>query len=188
MMGLLTPARVRRLRRARVPHARPRPRLHGAEGPHRARPLPGRVGGDAVLHRGARGGRVQVGLDPRGQREVRAARGLLDPDLHASRDRLPARDLRRLLPHADAHGRVGGGLGEVARPQGLEGARDPRHRQRRRRNARHLRRGLRLGRGAHLEPDAGVRRPLPRERGAEVPAPEAHAARPTCASPSRVPT
>ena len=87
---------VQRLRRARVPDARARPRLPGAEGPHRARPLPGRVGGDALVHRGARGGRVQVGLDPRGQREVRAAGGVLDPGLHASRDRLPARDLRRL--------------------------------------------------------------------------------------------
>ena len=56
------------------------------------------------------------------------AGGLLDPRLHASGDRLPARDLRRLAPHADAHGRVGGSLGEMARAQGLDGARDPRHR------------------------------------------------------------
>ena len=54
MMGLLTPVRVQRLRRARLPDARPRPGLHGAEGAHRPRPLPGRVGGHAVLHRGAR--------------------------------------------------------------------------------------------------------------------------------------
>ena len=40
-------------------------------------------------------------------------------------------------------------------------------------HARHLRRGLRLGGRPRLEPDAGVGRPLPRERGAEVPAPEA---------------
>ena len=145
MIGLLTPGGVRRLRRARLPHARPRPRVHGAEGPHRARPLPGRVGGDAVLDRGARGGGLQVGLDPRGQREVRAAGRLLDPRLHAPRDRLPARDLRRLAPHADAHGRVGRRLGEVAGAQGLEGARDPRHRQRRQGDARHLRRRLRRG-------------------------------------------
>ena len=90
-----------------------RPRLHGAEGPHRPRPLPGRVGGDAVLHRGAGGGGLQVGLDPRGQRAVRAAGGVLDPDLHAPGDRLPARDLRRLVPHAHAHRRLGGGVGEV---------------------------------------------------------------------------
>ena len=131
MMGLSDAGRVRRLRRARVPHARSRPRLHGAEGPHRPRPLPGRMGGDAFVHRGAGGGRVQVGLDPRGQREVRAAGRLLDPDLHASGDRFSARDLRRLVPHAHAHRRVGGGVGEVARAQGLEGAGDPRHRQRR---------------------------------------------------------
>ena len=117
MMGLLTPVRVQRLRRARVPHARPRARLHGAEGPHRPRPLPGRVGGHAVLDRGARGRGLQVGLDPRGQRALRAAGRLLDPRLHASGDGLPARDLRRLLPHAHAHGRVGRGVGQVAARQ-----------------------------------------------------------------------
>ena len=69
-------------------------------------------------------------------------------DLHPSRDRLPARDLRRLVPHADADGRLGRGLGEVARAAGLEGARDPRDRERRRGHARDVRHGLRLGRGA----------------------------------------
>ena len=58
---------------------------------------------------------MQVGLDPRGQRHLRPAGGVLDPRLHAPGDRLPARDLRRLVPHADAHGRVRRGLGEVAR-------------------------------------------------------------------------
>ena len=76
--------------------------------------------------------RLQVGLDPRGQRALRASRGLLDPHLHAPGDRLSARDLRRLVPHADAHRRLGRGLGEVARRPGLEGARDPRRGQRRR--------------------------------------------------------
>ena len=85
------------MRRAGVPHARRGPVLHGPEGPHRARPLSGRVGGDAVVHRGARGRGVQVGVDPRAEpRALRPADGVLDPDLHAPRDGLPARDLRRL--------------------------------------------------------------------------------------------
>ena len=40
--------------------------------------------------------------------------------------------------------------------------------QRRAGHARDLRHGLRVGRGAHLEPDPGVGRPLPRGGGAEV--------------------
>ena len=95
-------------------------------------------------------------------------------DLYAPGDRLPARDLRRLVPHADAHGRLGSGLGEVARAEGLEGARDPRRGHVGRGHARHLRHGLRLGRGADLEPDAGVARPLRRRGGAELPAPADH--------------
>ena len=53
----------------------------------------------------------------------------------------------------------------------LERARDPRHRQRRRGHARHVRRGVRVGGRAHLEPHAGVGRPVPRGAGAAVPAP-----------------
>ena len=64
----------------------------------------------------------------------------------------PARDLRRLLPHGHAHRRLGGGLGEVAGAQGLEGARDRRRRPHGRRRARDLQRGLRLGGSAGLEP------------------------------------
>ena len=45
---------------------------------------------------------------------------------------------------------------------------------RRPRHARHLRHRLRLGGRPHLEPDAGVGRPLPRRGGAEVPAPDDH--------------
>ena len=111
MVGLLSPAEYVDCVEHAYPHARARARLHGAEGPHRPRPLQGRVGGDAVLHRGAGGGRLQVGVDPGGQRAVRAAGGVLDPDLHAPGDRLPARDLRRLVPHAHAHRRVGGVFG-----------------------------------------------------------------------------
>ena len=84
--------------------------------------------------------------------KLRPSRRLLHPDLHPSRDRLPASDLRRLASHADAHRLLGGGLGEVARAQGLEGARDHRRRQRRPRDARDVRRGLPLGRSARLEP------------------------------------
>ncbi len=158
------------MRRAGLPHARRGPLLDGAEGPHRARQVPGRVGGDALLHRGAGGGRVQMGVDPRAEpRALRPADRLLDPDLHASRDRLSARDLRRLLPHGHAHRRLGGGLREVARAQGLEGARDRRRRPHGRRCDRDLQRGVRLGRGAGVEPLAAtlgavrgtLRRPLP---------------------------
>ena len=120
----------------------------------------GRVGGHALVHRGAGGGRLQVGLDPRGQRALRAARGLLHPHLHAPRDGLPARDLRRLAPHADAHRLVGRRLGEVARPPGLAGARDRRRRQRRPRQPADLRRGLPVARGPRLEPLPGEPRPL----------------------------
>ena len=116
---------------------------------------------------------MQVGLDPRGQRALRAPGGLLDPDLHPSRDRLPARDLRRLVPHPDADGCLRRSLREVAGEAGLEGARDPRDRERRRGDARDVRHGLRVGRGADLEPLAGVGRPLPRRAGAALPAPRA---------------
>ena len=51
---------------------------------------------------------------------------VLDPHLHASGDRLSARHLRRLVPHAHAHGRVGGRIGEVARATDSSRARDPR--------------------------------------------------------------
>ena len=60
----------------------------------------------------------------------------------------------------------------LARPR-LERARDPRHGQRRRGHARHLRHGLRVGRGADLEPLAGVGRPVPRRAGPALPAPPA---------------
>ena len=88
-------------------------------------------------------------------------------------DRLPARDLRRLLPHAHAHRRVGGRLGEMARPEGLDGPRHPRDGKRRAGDARYLRPGLSLAGGAHLEPHPGVCRPLPRVGGAPLPAPPA---------------
>ena len=175
MIGLLTPAEYNDC----VEHAF---RMHGLgrvymepKGHIVLDRYPGRMGGDALLHRGARGGGLQVGLDPRGQREVRPARRLLDPRLHASRDRLPARDLRRLAPHADAHGRVGGRLGEMARAQGLDRARDRGHRQRRQGDARHLRRRLPVPRGARLEQDAGVARPLRRGGAAPLPASRAQA-------------
>ena len=64
-----------------------------------------------------------------------------------------------------AHRRVGGGVGEMARPQGLEGARDRRRGQHGRGRDRDVQRGLRLGGGARLEPVAGDARRLRRERG-----------------------
>ena len=65
MIGLLQAARIRRLRRAGLPHAWRGPLLHGPQGPHRARPLPRRMGGDALLYRGAACRRLQMGVDPR---------------------------------------------------------------------------------------------------------------------------
>ncbi len=109
-----------------------------------------------------------MGLDPRGQREVRSADRLLDPRLHAPRERLPARDLRRLAPHDDADRFLRGGFGEVARAPGLEGARHRRRRHRGPRRARHVQRGLSVGRGARLEPQPGDARRLRRRRAAEV--------------------
>ena len=48
--------------------------------------------------------RLQMGIDPRAQpREVQPADGVLDPDLHPSRDRLSAGHRRRQLSHGDAH-------------------------------------------------------------------------------------
>src|SRR5207244_13307298 len=47
-----------------------------------------------------RGRCVQVGFDPRAEPgALRSADRLLDPHLHASRDRLPARHLRRSEEH-----------------------------------------------------------------------------------------
>ena len=91
-------------------------------------------------------------------------------DLHAPGDGLSARDLRRLVPHAHAYGRLGGRLGEVARAEGLVRARDPRDRLGRRGNTRDVRHGLRMAGRSYLEPDTGVRRPLPRRAGAALPA------------------
>ena len=112
--GAADAGRIQRLRRASLPHAWRRPLLHGPEGPHRSRQISRRMGGDAVLHRGAGCGRVQMGIDPRAQpREVRSADSLLDPDLHPSRDRLSAGDLRRQLSHSHAHRRRGRGFGQM---------------------------------------------------------------------------
>src|SRR5262249_53355026 len=111
--------------RASLSHARRGPLLHGPERPHRARQISGRVGGDAVLYRGAGSRRLQMGVDPRAQpREVRPADGILDPDLHAPRDRVSPGDLRRLLSHGDAHRRFGCRLGEMAGAQEFEEACD----------------------------------------------------------------
>ena len=86
MMGLLTPAEYNALRRAGLSHAWRAALLHGSKGAHRAGQVSRRVGGDALLHRGARGGGLQMGVDPRAQpREARSADGVLDPDLHPSR-------------------------------------------------------------------------------------------------------
>ena len=74
MMGLLTPAEY-------VECVEQAYRMHG-EGRFYMEPkghivldrYPGEWEVDALVHRGARGGRVQVGLDPRGELEVRACR------------------------------------------------------------------------------------------------------------------
>ena len=108
-------------------------------------------------------------------REVRSSCGLLDPHLHRSRDRIPARDLRWLAPHADAYRRVGGRLGEMACAEGLDRARDRGHGKRRQRHARHLRRGLPVPRGARLEQDEGVPRSLRGRGAASLPSPRPQA-------------
>ena len=141
--------RIQRLRRAGLPDARRGPFLHGPQGPHRAAAVPRRMGGDAVLHRGAARRRLQMGVDPRTEpRAVQPAHRLLDPDLHPPRDRLPARHRRRQLPHGDADRRRRGGLGEM---DGAEEFAEARHRRRRPHGggrARHLQRGLPVGGGA----------------------------------------
>ena len=108
-----------------------------------------------------------MGVDPRGQRGVRAPGRLLDPDLHAPGDRLPARDLRRLVPHADAHGRLGGRLGEVARAEGLQPCSRSSGRAASARHARHLR-PVFAWEEVRIWSRTQVGRPLPRGAGADA--------------------
>ena len=140
MVGLRHSGGVRRLRRARLPHARRGTRLHGAEGPHRPRPLQGRVGGDAVVHRGAGGG-----APASGSRSARTTRAT--SFRRSSRSSIythPETGFPLAICDGSYHTlmRTGASAAVSAKwlaRQGLEGARDPRDRERRRGHARDVR-------------------------------------------------
>ncbi len=91
-------------------------------------------------------------------------------------------------PHADADGGLRGSLGEMARPEGFDRARDRRHRQRRKGHARNVRRRLPVPRSSGLEQDEGIARAIPGRGAALVSAPRAQAFHGPRAGRSMVPT
>ena len=177
-MGLVTPTEYVQCWRAGVSACTDEGRATWSRRGTSSRPVPRRVGGDALVHRGARGGGLQMGLDPGAEpRPLRPPDRLLDPHLHPPRDGLSARNLRRQLPHRHAHGRLVGSIGEVARAQGFEDARDRRGGPYGGGDASHVQRGLRLGAGPGLEPVGVDARPLRRRAAAEVRVPDRGLAR-----------
>ena len=183
------------MRRAGLPHARRGPLLHGSEGPHRARPLPGRVGGDArPTSRSRRPLRASGSRSASRIASASACRRSSRSSIYTHPETgfpLAICDGRYHTVHA--HGRLSGRVGEVARAPQLEGARDRRRRAHGRGRDRDVQRGLRLGRGARLEPVAvdarrvrrQVRRRGSRSRSAVDGPRGASSAAPTSSSRSR---